>query len=60
MATHSSILAWRVPWTGEPGEATVHRVTESDMAEHAQGLKEMHSAWDTADLQLTVAGITIS
>ena len=19
MATHSSILAWRVPWTGEPG-----------------------------------------
>ena len=20
MATHSSILAWRVPWTGEPDE----------------------------------------
>ena len=20
MATHSSILAWRIPWTGEPGE----------------------------------------
>ena len=20
MATHSSILAWRVPWTEEPGE----------------------------------------
>ena len=19
-ATHSSILAWRIPWTGEPGE----------------------------------------
>ena len=19
MATHSSILAWRMPWTGEPG-----------------------------------------
>ena len=19
MATHSSILAWRIPWTGEPG-----------------------------------------
>ena len=28
MVTHSSILAWRVPWT----EATVHGVTkESDM-----------------------------
>ena len=24
MATHSSILAWRIPWTEEPGGATVH------------------------------------
>ena len=23
MATHSSILAWRIPWTGELGRATV-------------------------------------
>ena len=30
MATHSSILAWRVLWTEEPEQATVHRVTESD------------------------------
>ena len=22
MATHSSILAWRIPWTEEPGWAT--------------------------------------
>ena len=21
MATHSSILAWRIPWTEEPGES---------------------------------------
>ena len=27
MATHSSILAWRTPWTEEPG--TVHEVAES-------------------------------
>ena len=20
MATHSSILAWRIPWTGQPGQ----------------------------------------
>ena len=20
MATHSSVLAWRIPWTAEPGE----------------------------------------
>ena len=27
MATHSSILAWRIPWSGEPGR--LHGVTES-------------------------------
>ena len=25
MATHSSILAWRIPWTEEPGCMTVHK-----------------------------------
>ena len=32
MATHSSILAWRIPWTGDcPMDwwATVHRVEKS-------------------------------
>ena len=29
MATHSSILAWRIPWMEEPGWATVHGVTKS-------------------------------
>ena len=34
MAIHSSVLAWRIPWTEEPGRATVLGVTkESDMAE---------------------------
>ena len=31
MATHSSILAWRIPWTGEPGRIRVlgnHRVAK--------------------------------
>ena len=28
MATHSSILAWRIPWTEEPG-GPVHGVAES-------------------------------
>ena len=28
MANHSSILAWRIPWTEEP--EGVHGVTESD------------------------------
>ena len=26
MATHSSILAWRVPWTEEPGRLQIARV----------------------------------
>ena len=26
MATHSNILAWQIPWTGEPGGATVHGI----------------------------------
>ena len=26
MATHSSILAWRIPWTEEPGRPTVRGV----------------------------------
>ena len=26
MATHSSILAWRIPWTEEPGGLTVDGV----------------------------------
>ena len=29
MATHSSILAWRILWTEEPGGAIVHGVTKS-------------------------------
>ena len=29
MATHSSILAWRIPWTEEPERATVHGVAKS-------------------------------
>ena len=34
MATHSSILAWKIPWTAEPGGLTVHGVAnKSDMTE---------------------------
>ena len=32
MATHSSIPAWEIPWSEEPGGAAVHEVTkELDM-----------------------------
>ena len=29
MATHSSLLAWRIPWTEEPGGLSVHEVAKS-------------------------------
>ena len=31
MATYSSILAWRIPWTEEPWQATVHGVARSQI-----------------------------
>ena len=31
MATHSSVLAWRIPGTGEPGGCRLWDRTESDM-----------------------------
>ena len=42
MATHSSILAWRIPQTEEPRGATVHGVEKSQtrlrrLSMHAQG-----------------------
>ena len=29
MVTHSSILVWKIPWTEEPGRATVRGVAKS-------------------------------
>ena len=36
MATHSSILAWRIPWTEEPGGLQFMGVTQSQI-----GLKRL-------------------
>ena len=33
MATHSSILAWRIPWTRGAWQATVDRLAELDITE---------------------------
>ena len=35
MATHSSILAWRIPWTEEPRGYISQGCKESDITEHA-------------------------
>ena len=39
MATHSSILAWRIPWTEEPGglqSIESQRFRHNSVTEHAQ------------------------
>ena len=40
IATHSSILAWRIPMDGEAWQATVHRVAKSWAR-----LKQLGMAW---------------
>ena len=39
MATHSTILAWRIPWTGQPGglQSTGPQRVSHDLATQAKG-----------------------
>ena len=41
MATHSGILAWRIPWTGEPAGYSPWGCKELDMTEHACGPRKV-------------------
>ena len=45
-ASHSSILAWKIPWTEEPGrlQSTGHRVRHDLPTEHARALVR-HVCW---------------
>ena len=42
IATHSSIFAWRIPWTEEAWRATVHGISKSQtwLSMYTQGLSE--------------------
>ena len=40
MATHSSILAWRIPWSEEPGGLQPMGQNELDMTEQLHLLKQ--------------------
>ena len=42
MATHSSVLVWRIPGTGEPGELRLWGRTESDTAAAAAAAGVFH------------------
>jgi len=35
MATHSSVLAWKIPWTEEPGGYSPRGQKELDVTEHS-------------------------
>ena len=43
MATHSSILAWRIPWTEEPGGLQSVE-SQSDMIEQRHSLYVRHQS----------------
>ena len=48
MAPHSSIPAWKIPWTEEPGRLhTVHGVAELDMTKQlSHGVHELERRLD--------------
>ena len=37
MATHSNILAWRIPWTEEPGRVQSIQLDTTEVTEHIKG-----------------------
>ena len=41
MATHSSILAWRIPWIEEPGGLQLWGHEESDMTKQPTCMKQI-------------------
>ena len=43
MATHSSVLAWKFPWTEEPGGLQFMCHKESDMTEHTHTHTHTHT-----------------
>ena len=59
MATHSSIIAWKIPWTEEPGGLQSMGL-QSDTTGHAHGsfankafvLLQLHEVYKTLDCLL--------
>ena len=58
MATHSSTLAWRIPWTEEPGQLQSIGCKESDMTDMTEHSR-MHDETDNWCLSL-MAGLNCS
>ena len=53
MATHSSVLAWRIPGTGEPGGLPSLGLHKSDMTEVTQQQQQQPS-WSTRVLNVVL------
>ena len=47
LATHSSILAWKIPWTEEPGRLQPMGYKESDMTEQLNTHTHTHTHTQT-------------
>ena len=47
MATHSSILSWKIPWTERSGGLQLMGCKESDMTEHAAYTQLAHALHGT-------------
>ena len=58
LATHSSILAWRIPWTRGAWAVTVHSVAESITTETTACTTEYHGLLDNKHLFLGVLKAT--
>jgi len=46
MATHSSIFAWRIPWTEEPGRLQSMGSQESDRTELSTHTQKLLVKWN--------------
>ena len=52
MATHSSVLAWRIPWTEEPGGSTQSQTQPKRLSTHA--CTPLFSSFHTSPLQMSL------
>ena len=57
MATHSSILAWNIPWTEEPGGLQTMGSQESDMI---QQLNHRHPCKGASQMALVVKNPSVN
>ena len=58
MATHFSILAWRIPWADEPGGLQSIEVKESDTTERLSMHAQYLFVWEERDLSYAISRLS--